>query len=624
MEKLTHECGIALCRLLKPLSYYEEKYGTWQWGLNLLNLMMQKQLNRGTDGHGVCVVSTDNPAGKEYIFRERHEGEQGITHIFNTIHNQIDEAIAESICHDDLPWRGQMMFGHLRYSTTGKKGVEYLHPFVRRHTYRAKSVVLCGNFNLANQQEVFDSITKNGQYPTNQADTNILLEMIAHRLDIEYDKLSTQLKQQGLSGLSLALAIEERLQLSEVFQQVIPQFDGGFALCCTNGCGEMICCRDPWGIRPAYWYQNDEVVLVASERSVIQTAMNLDTHQVHELGRGEAITISRHGEVALKQIVPPKQEAQCSFERIYFSRMNDADIYNERKQLGINLAEQVYQAVEGDLNHTVISYIPNTAEVAAHGLVEGLNNIFNKLKAKEISNRITQGACSEEEIHAILSQQIRSEKVVVKDSKLRKLFLSDSHMPYELRSHVYDTVYDIVHQEVDNLVVIDDSVIRGTTLKDSIINILNRLRPKRIIFVSSAPMVKYCDFYGIDMQHIEHFIAFRAAIDLLQERGLSHIIDDTYTRCLSTLSLPKEACTENYVKAIYASFSDQELSRKIAELVRSEDTVPVTCLFQTLDGLHQACPNHTGDWYFSGNYPTCGGYKNINKAFVHFYQEWKK
>ncbi len=619
MERLTHECAIAMVRLLKPLSHYQEKYGTWMYGLSKLMLLLEKQHNRGQDGSGITSINTTVMAGNEYLYRERVEGSQAINTIFSHVQETVKQGIAEGLDMQELPFAGQILSGHNRYSTTGKSGIQFLHPFVRRDQYRAKTLSLCGNFNLSNTQEVFDTIVAKGQHPRLKADTHILLEQISHRLDREADALHDTLKAQGLQGLELTQAIEKRLNLAHVFRQCVPSWDGGFCICAATGSGHTLCVRDPWGIRPAFWYADDEILLVASERPVIQTAMNIATDRVHELQAGQALLSDPAGHISLEQIVPPQQAAKCTFERIYFSRGTDQDIYQERKQLGYNLAPQVIEAVHGDIEHTVVSFIPNTAEMSYYGMVSGLNDRLNQIKANKINTLIQRGNVQHHEIDDILCMKIRSEKVAVKDVKLRT-FITEEKTREDLSAHVYDITYGSVRQGVDNLVAIDDSIVRGTTLKESIIKILNRLQPKRIVFVSSSPMVKYPDFYGIDMQNMSEFIAFRAAIELLHERGLSLIIEETYQKCLSTLQLPKEQCTENYVKAIYAPFSDQELSEKIAQLVRSNDTVPVTCLFQTLEGLHQACPNHTGDWYFSGNYPTPGGLKRVNQAFTEYYE----
>ncbi len=609
-----------MVRLLKPLHHYEEKYGSWQWGLNKLYLLMEKQHNRGQDGAGIATVNTDSAPGVEYLFRERAEGSNAISHIFDSVKKKVQEAQDEGATMNELPFAGRLLMGHLRYSTTGKHGLQYMHPFMRRDMYRAKSLAVCGNFNLTNTAEVFDGIAGKGQYPRSKADTHILLEQIGHRLDREVDHLYEQVKAEGLHGLELTHTIEARLQLADVFRRCVPTWDGGFVICTITGSGEMLAVRDPWGIRPAFYYHDDEVAIVASERPVIQTAMNVESAAVHELQPGQAITIDHHGTITLEQIVPAQKPAKCSFERIYFSRGSDQDIYNERKQLGYNLAPDVMKACDGDLQHTVVSFIPNTAEVAYFGMMHGLNNELNIIKAKQIATRIAHGDVQQSDIDDILRMRIRSEKVAVKDVKLRT-FIAEGNLRNDLSSHVYDITYGTIEKGVDNLVIIDDSIVRGTTLKESIIKILNRLQPKKIVFVSSSPQVRYPDFYGIDMQNMQDFIAFKAAITLLEERGMHATIEETYRKCKATLPLPKELCTENYVKAIYAPFTADEISRKIAELVRSEDTVPVVCLFQSLEGLRSSSPHHTGDWYFSGNYPTPGGIKAVNKAFVDYIEQ---
>ena len=620
MEALPHDCGVAMVRLLKPMEYYQERYGSWQWGLNKLYLLMEKQHNRGQDGAGIACVCTDTAPGAEYLFRERAEGSNAIREIFGNVARQVCQSRQEGMPTEELPFHGSLLMGHLRYSTTGKHGLQYLHPFMRRDMYRARSLAACGNFNLTNTEEVFDGIARKGQYPRSNADMHILLEQIGHRLDRQVEHLYEQLKAEGLRGLELTHAIEDRVCIPDVFAQCAGTWDGGYVICAITGSGEMMSLRDPWGIRPAFYYRNDEVVVVASERPVIQTAMNVSTDDVHELLPGQCINVTNNGEVRLRQLLPAAEpSSKCSFERIYFSRGSDKDIYQERKRLGYNLVPDVIKACDGDLRHMVVSFIPNTAEVAYFGMMHGLNDELNRIKAGKIEALAKQGSLTAENLHEVLSMRIRSEKVAIKDVKLRT-FIASGNMRDDMSSHVYDITYGTVEPGVDNLVVIDDSIVRGSTLKNSIIKILGRLKPRNIIFVSSSPQVRYPDFYGIDMQNMEEFIAFRAAIALLEERGMRNVITDTYQRCRSTLSLPKEECRENYVKAIYEPFTTEEISAKISELV-SDGTTPVTCLFQRLEGLRTSCPNHTGDWYFSGDYPTPGGTKAVNKAFTDYYEK---
>ena len=621
MEPLKHECGIAQVRLLKPLDYYQEKYGTWRHGLNKLYLMMEKQHNRGQDGAGITCIKTDSQIGSEYIFRERALGSGAITEIFNRAGKQIQQSEAEGEDFILRPFAGNMYMGHLRYSTTGRHGIQYLHPLVRRDNYRARSLSLCGNFNLTNAQEVFNQIASKGQYPRSTSDTYILLEQLGHRLDREVEKLYAKGKAEGFTGLELTQYIEQRIDMVHILRECSPTWDGGYVICCMNGSGEQFAMRDPWGIRPAFYYYDEEILVVASERPVIQTAMNVLVEDVHELQPGQAIFVNQNNEIRVEQILEPKPNvSKCSFERIYFSRGSDKDIYEERKHLGYNLVPAVMKACDNDLQHSVISFIPNTAEVAYYGMLHGFDDYLNAEKTRAIVSLAKCGALSEDNIAEILKLRVRSEKVAIKDIKLRT-FITENSSRNDMAAHVYDVTYGIINDGVDNLVVIDDSIVRGTTLKNSIIKILSRLRPKKLIIVSSSPQVRYPDFYGIDMSHMHEFIAFRAAIALLEERGMTDVIEGVYRDCKSAEALPATELSENYVKRIYAPFTDDEISRKICELVTDEEsTVPVECIFQTLDGLHEACPNHTGDWYFSGDYPTPGGLKQLFRTFVQYYE----
>lgn len=621
MEPLKHECGIAQVRLLKPLDYYQEKYGTWRHGLNKLYLMMEKQHNRGQDGAGITCIKTDSQIGSEYIFRERALGSGAITEIFNRAGKQIQQSEAEGEDFILRPFAGNMYMGHLRYSTTGRHGIQYLHPLVRRDNYRARSLSLCGNFNLTNAQEVFNQIASKGQYPRSTSDTYILLEQLGHRLDREVEKLYAKGKAEGFAGLELTQYIEQRIDMVHILRECSPTWDGGYVICCMNGSGEQFAMRDPWGIRPAFYYYDEEILVVASERPVIQTAMNVLVEDVHELQPGQAIFVNQNNEIRVEQILEPKPNvSKCSFERIYFSRGSDKDIYEERKHLGYNLVPAVMKACDNDLQHSVISFIPNTAEVAYYGMLHGFDDYLNAEKTRAIVSLAKCGALSEDNIAEILKLRVRSEKVAIKDIKLRT-FITENSSRNDMAAHVYDVTYGIINDGVDNLVVIDDSIVRGTTLKNSIIKILSRLRPKKLIIVSSSPQVRYPDFYGIDMSHMHEFIAFRAAIALLEERGMTDVIEGVYRDCKSAEALPATELSENYVKRIYAPFTDDEISRKICELVTDEEsTVPVECIFQTLDGLHEACPNHTGDWYFSGDYPTPGGLKQLFRTFVQYYE----
>ena len=623
MEPLKHECGVAMVRLLKPLEYYQQKYGTWMWGLNKLYLLMEKQHNRGQEGAGLSCVKLQADPGEEYMFRERALGSGAITEIFSSVQAYFKDLSPEQL-HDaeyaktSLPFAGEIYMGHLRYSTTGKSGLQYVHPFLRRNNWRAKNLLMCGNFNMTNIDEIFERITSAGQHPRKYADTYIMLEQMGHRLDREVERLYSECVGEGLEGMDITHAIEERINIANVLRTSSCDWDGGYVMCGITGSGEAFALRDPWGIRPAFWYKDDEVMVLASERPVIQTALNVAAEDIHELGRGEAIMINKHGEMTLEQINEPKQNKACSFERIYFSRGSDVDIYKERKKLGEELVGKVLEAVGNDVDHTVFSFIPNTAEVAFYGLLEGFDNYLNELKVKEIEKL---GHCPDhEELEKILSRRIRSEKVAIKDIKLRT-FIAEGNSRDDLAAHVYDITYGSLKADVDNLVIIDDSIVRGTTLRQSIISILDRLGPKRIVIVSSSPQVRYPDYYGIDMASMEQFIAFKAAISLLVKRGMTETIRQVYQKSLDQIDKPKEQIV-NYVKEIYEPFTDEEISREMARMLTPEGTrAEVIIVYQSLEGLHQACPGHPGDWYFSGDYPTPGGNKLVNKAFIEYIEK---
>ena len=623
MEPLKHECGVAMVRLLKPLEYYQQKYGTWMWGLNKLYLLMEKQHNRGQEGAGLSCVKLQADPGEEYMFRERALGSGAITEIFSSVQACFKDLSPEQL-HDaeyaktSLPFAGEIYMGHLRYSTTGKSGLQYVHPFLRRNNWRAKNLLMCGNFNMTNIDEIFERITSAGQHPRKYADTYIMLEQMGHRLDREVERLYSECVGEGLEGMDITHAIEERINIVNVLRTSSRDWDGGYVMCGITGSGEAFALRDPWGIRPAFWYKDDEVMVLASERPVIQTALNVAAEDIHELGRGEAIMINKHGEMTLEQINEPKQNKACSFERIYFSRGSDVDIYKERKKLGEELVGKVLEAVGNDVDHTVFSFIPNTAEVAFYGLLEGFDNYLNELKVKEIEKL---GHCPDhEELEKILSRRIRSEKVAIKDIKLRT-FIAEGNSRDDLAAHVYDITYGSLKADVDNLVIIDDSIVRGTTLRQSIISILDRLGPKRIVIVSSSPQVRYPDYYGIDMASMEQFIAFKAAISLLVKRGMTETIRQVYQKSLDQIDKPKEQIV-NYVKEIYEPFTDEEISREMARMLTPEGTrAEVIIVYQSLEGLHQACPGHPGDWYFSGDYPTPGGNKLVNKAFIEYIEK---
>ena len=623
MEPLKHECGVAMIRLRKPLSYYQEKYGTWMYGLNKLYLLMEKQHNRGQEGAGLAVVKLGTQPGEEYLFRERAEGTGAIQEIFDTVHSTLGavprEQLADPVyAEEHLPYAGNCMMGHLRYSTTGKSGLTFVHPMIRRNNWRAKCLTICGNFNLTNVSQIFDAITSVGQHPRHVSDMHILLEQIGHRLDREVERLFVQSRTFGLEGMDITHYIEERIDLANVLRQCAPLWDGGFVMCGQTGSGESYAMRDPWGIRPAFYYVDEEIVVLASERPVIQTVMNIASEQVQELLPGQALLVNRQAEVRLEQIVAPRQQQACSFERIYFSRGSDKDIYQERKALGRLLTPAILRALGGDLEHAVFSFIPNTAEVAYYGMLEGLNAHLNEEKLRLLQSG---RQLSTEELRQILALSIRSEKVAIKDIKLRT-FISEGKSRNELAAHVYDITYGTVRPGLDSLVVIDDSIVRGTTLRQSIIGILDRLSPRKIVIVSSCPQVRYPDYYGIDMSKMREFIAFRAAIALIKERGMEALIEQQYQRALELRQYPETEEVENVVKAIYAPFSPEEISAKMVELLRPEDTrAEVELVFQSLEGLHEAIPHHHGDWYFSGDYPTPGGSHLVNKAFIDYVEQ---
>ena len=623
MEQLKHECGVAMVRLLKPLEYYHQKYGTWMYGLNKLYLLMEKQHNRGQEGAGLACVKLEASPGEEYMFRERALGTGAITEIFAAVHDHYKDLPPGKLndplfAKANLPFAGELYMGHLRYSTTGKSGISYVHPFLRRNNWRAKNLALCGNFNLTNVNDIFKEITAIGQHPRKFADTYIMLEQMGHRLDREIERLYQKYEDEGLKGMDITHAIEAHVDLSNVLKRCVPTWDGGFVICGLTGSGESFSVRDPWGIRPAFYYADDEIVVLASERPVIQTAMNVQAEDIKELQRGEAMFISKDGRFRTSQIVEPKVNKACSFERIYFSRGSDVDIYRERKKLGENLVHPILKAVDYDLKHTVFSFIPNTAEVAYFGMQEGLNNYLNKLKKEWIADR--SHLLQEEELDQILSMRVRAEKVAIKDIKLRT-FIAEGNSRNDLAAHVYDVTYGSIEPFVDNLVVIDDSIVRGTTLKQSIIGILDRLHPRKIVIVSSSPQVRYPDYYGIDMSRMNEFIAFRAAVALLKERGMESVITDAYWKAKKQQA-QEDGTIVNFVKEIYAPFTDEEISAKMVDLLTPAGTrAKVEIVYQTLDGLHASCPNHPGDWYFSGDYPTPGGARMVNKAFINYMEE---
>lgn len=622
MEPLKHECGVAMVRLLKPLSYYEKKYGTWMYGLNKLYLLMEKQHNRGQEGAGLACVKMQAAPGEEFMFRQRGLGSGAIQEIFGNVHKEFNGFTSEQLHDADfsaryVPFAGEIYMGHLRYSTTGKSGLSYVHPFLRRNNWRAKNLCICANFNMTNVPEIFDVIAVKGQHPRMVSDTYILLEQLGHRLDRESERCFEEAKAKGLENTDITRYIEDHINLSNVLKQSAPVWDGGYVLCGVTGSGELFSMRDPWGIRPAFYYKDDEVLVIASERPVIQTTLDVEAEEVHELLPGQGIFMTKEGVMHTEQVLEAKNYAACSFERVYFSRGSDVDIYRERKELGRTLVDPILKAVNGEIDNTVLGYVPNTAEAAYYGMLQGFNEYLNTEKANEIE---ALGAnITHDKLHAILSRRIRSEKVAWKDIKMRT-FIAEGNSRNDLAAHVYDVTYGSVRAGVDNLVVIDDSIVRGTTLRESIIRIMDRLHPKRIVVVSSSPQVRYPDYYGIDMARMEEFIAFRAAIALHKDRGLEQRLDEIYAKCKAQENLPKEQVV-NYVREVYKPFTSEEISEKMAEMLRPEGvTTEIHIVYQSLDGLHKACPHSPGDWYFSGHYPTPGGNKRVNEAFIHYYE----
>lgn len=620
-ESLKHECGIAMIRLLKPLEYYQEKYGTWRYGLNKLYLLMEKQHNRGQEGAGLAVVKLDPKKGDEFIFRERVTGSNAISEIFKNINKRLnvppDLLNNPTFAKETLPFAGELFLGHLRYSTTGKSGLSYVHPFLRRNNWASRNLVLAGNFNMTNIEELLDELVEQGQHPRSMSDTFVLLESLGHYLDREVQfKFDKYNKETGLKGQKLNSLIEDSLDIPYMLNNASKKWDGGFVIGGLIGCGDSFVFRDPWGIRPAFYYADDEIVVVASERPVIQTAMNLNINDIKELKAGEAIVVKKDGRVIFSQIVEKKKSfAPCSFERIYFSRGSDADIYNERKELGKLLTPKILESIDSDLRNTVFSFIPNTAEVAFYGMIEGLEEYLQQVRFKKIKKKGPN--ITDEELAQILAIKVRSEKVAIKDIKLRT-FIAEDKGRDDLATHVYDVTYNSIRPHTDNLVVIDDSIVRGTTLRQSIIKILDRLQPKKIVIISSSPQVRYPDCYGIDMSRMGEFAAFRAAIELLKEKGMQYVIDEVYKKSANQRNKPKEELV-NYVKEIYAPFTDAQIAEKMAEMLTPIGTkAKVEIVFQSIDNLYLACPTHKGAWYFSGDYPTPGGNKMVNTAFLNY------
>ena len=592
-----------------------------QYGLDKLYLLMEKQHNRGQEGAGLGAVKLEASPGNEFIFRERAQGSGAISEIFGKVHDSFRDFTPQQLQDIDfvkhsVPFAAELFIGHLRYSTTGKSGITYVHPLLRRNNWASRNLALAGNFNMTNVDEMFEQLLSEGQHPRDYADTFVMLETLGHYLDREVQYQYDKIDKTGLSGPEISRLIEEKLDIPFLLKRASKLWDGGYALCGLIGCGDTFTLRDPWGIRSAFYYHDDEVAVVASERPVIQTAFNLKKDDIRELQPGEAFIVKRNGTIMNRQILEPKEKiTPCSFERIYFSRGSDYDIYRERKRLGELLVPKIVETIGNDFDNTVFSFIPNTAEVAYFGMLEGLEKRFNQNKAIELLEK--RDELTAEEVEKILSKRVRSEKVAIKDIKLRT-FIAQGKSRNDLAAHVYDITYGSLKRGKDTLVIIDDSIVRGTTLKQSIIKILDRLDPKKIVIVSSSPQIRYPDCYGIDMSRMSEFIAFKAAINLLEERGMQHIIQDVYEKCVAQSRKKKEEMV-NYVKEIYAPFTEEEISDKIAEMLTDKDIkAEVKIVFQSIEDLHKACPNNKGDWYFSGNYPTPGGNRLVNNAFINY------
>nr|WP_309759657.1 amidophosphoribosyltransferase [Flavobacterium sp.] len=623
-DALKHECGIALIRLLKPLEFYKEKYGTAFYGIQKMYLLMEKQHNRGQDGAGFASIKLDVEAGERYISRVRSNHAQPIQDVFAQINDRINEEMAAHPEYADdvalqkqkIPYLGELFLGHVRYGTFGKNSIESVHPFLRQNNWMHRNLILAGNFNMTNVKELFQSLIELGQHPKEMADTVTVMEKIGHFLDDAVTDLYQECKNEGLTKREASPVIAERLDVAKILTRASKNLDGGYAMAGLLGHGDSFVFRDPAGIRPAYFYQDDEIVVVASERPVIQTVFNVPFEKVQEIEPGNALIIKKNGTISMKEILPPTVKKACSFERIYFSRGSDAEIYQERKTLGKLILPAVLKSIDEDTDSTVFSYIPNTAETSFYGLVEAAQDFLNQRKNNFILQN--RNSLTKESLQELLSVKIRTEKVAIKDAKLRTFITEDSSRD-DLVAHVYDVTYGVI-KPTDNLVIIDDSIVRGTTLKMSIIKMMDRLNPKRIVVVSSAPQIRYPDCYGIDMAKLEGLVAFRATLELLKERNLYHIVDEVYAKCKSQENF-KDSEVVNYVTAIYEPFEPQEVSDKIAEMLSSpEIKAEVKIIFQTVEDLHIACPKHLGDWYFTGDYPTPGGNRVVNRAFMNYYE----
>ncbi len=621
-DALKHECGIALVRLLKPLDYYQKKYGSYRYGLQKLYILMEKQRNRGQDGVGVVGLKLNQEAGYKYIHRERSNKDNPIQEVFDSIYKHYSDAESNNLeqlndvewAKKNLPFAGELYLGHLRYGTFGRNSIEYVHPVKRESNWKSRNLALAGNFNLTNVDELFDSLVDLGQHPKDYTDTVTILEKVGYFLDEENQMLFRQYKNEGFSNAEISPRIEDSIDIQKIVENSSADWDGGYAVAGLIGHGDAFVARDPWGIRPAFYYKDEEIVVVASERAVIQTALNVKAETVKELKPGYALIIKKDGSISEDMVRIPQKRSACSFERIYFSRGSDIDIYKERKKLGELLTPKILKAVNGDLDKTVFSFIPNTAETAFYGMVEGVKKYMVEEKKRRI--RETKAEWTEELLDNIISAMPRVEKIAIKDAKLRT-FISDDSGRDEMVAHVYDVTYGTVNPD-DNMVVIDDSIVRGTTLKKSILRILDRLGPKKIVIVSSAPQIRYPDCYGIDMTRMNEFIAFNAAIELIKERGMESLVKDVYRKCKQQENLPKEEIV-NYVKEIYKPFTEEEISNKISKLLISEEiNADIEIIYQSVSELHEACPNNNGDWYFTGNYPTPGGNKVVNTSFINY------
>ncbi len=625
-DKIKHECGVAMIRLLKPLSFYQEKYGTSLYGLEKLQLLLQKQRNRGQDGAGLATIKFDVQPGKKYISRKRSVAANYLQDLFDQVYYHFKDLSPEKLndpewLKDNKPYMGELLLGHLRYGTHGDNSIYTCHPFLRQNNWISRNLILAGNFNLTNVDEMFDELVELGQYPKEKSDTVTVLEKIGHFLDDEIQRLFTWFKPDGYSNVEINDLIFEHLDIQRLLRRASRKFDGGFVMCGLIGHGDAFVLRDPSGIRPAFYYHDEEVVVVASERPAIQTAFNVHYSKVKEVQPGHALIVKKKGTLSEKPCLEPRERASCSFERIYFSRGNDQDIYHERKKLGSFLVDPVLESIEGDFKNTVFSFVPNTASTAFYGMMEGVMDKLNVLRNEKIMKLCEKGKLKPDKLEKLLSMRPRIEQLVVKDAKMRT-FIADTTSRGNLVSHVYDVTYGIVRNDKDTVVLLDDSIVRGTTLRDSILQIVSRLRPRKIVIVSSAPQIRYPDCYGIDMSRLKEFVAFRALIKLLEDHNKEYMLDEAYEKCRAQDHLPKEEIT-NAVKPLYDEFSYREVSDKIAEIVTPPNIKPqVEVIYQTIEGLHAACPGNDGDWYFSGNYPTPGGNRIVNRSFM-YYMEGK-